>query len=345
MNIAGAMAGLVVAACTLAGCIPHAVVREPPQAVSEPISGEPRIEPAMETLNNEAQVWELRPVVADAVVVTQSRYVVGAGDTLRSVATKTGAGSDAIAKANGLSRPYLVKVGQLLQIPTGRYHRVDTGQTGIAIARAYAIDWQMIIDANALVAPYTLRVGQKLHLPNAQPQTLEARAAAFRLDIDDILSGGEPAVATDAQPSVRPTLNRPLSPEVAIAEPSRFSGVFDWPATGAVVNKFGPAGEGEVNRGITLNVVQNASIVSAADGIVAFVGDNVASFSGLILVKHGGGWITAYGNAAKSSVTRGQSIKRGQTIGRAGTGSNPQLFFQMRKGGVAIDPLKYLPDR
>lgn len=345
MKIAGAMAGLIVVACFVTGCIPPTAEREPPQTVSESIANEQRIEPAMETLNNEAQVWELRPVVADAVVVTQSRYVVAAGDTLRAIAAKTGAGSDAIAKANGLSQPYLVKLGQLLQIPTGRYHRVDTGQTGIAIARAYAIDWQKIIDANALVAPYTLRVGQKLLLPNAQPQTLEARAAAFRLDIDDILTGGEPAVVTDAQPSARPTLNRPLSPEVAIAEPSRFSGIFDWPATGAVVNKFGPAGEGEVNRGITLNVAQNASIISAADGIVAFVGDNVASYSGLILVKHGAGWITAYGNAAKSGVTRGQSIKRGQTIGRAGTGSNPQLFFQMRKGGVAVDPLKYLPNR
>jgi lipoprotein NlpD len=78
---------------------------------------------------------------------------------------------------------------------------------------------------------------------------------------------------------------------------------------------------------------------------VAFVGDNVANYGGLILIRHGDGWITAYGRASEALVTRGQKVTRGQAIGRAGTGATPRLFFQMRKNRVPVDPLRQLPNR
>ena len=82
--------------------------------------------------------------------------------------------------------------------------------------------------------------------------------------------------------------------------------------------------------------------------MVAYVGTEIAVFGGLILLKHGDGWITTYGHSQRLLVTRGQSVRRGQIIARAGeTGSarEPQLHFEIRRGRRPVDPLGQLPAR
>jgi murein DD-endopeptidase MepM/ murein hydrolase activator NlpD len=342
----GVVLGIVLAAL-VSGCIPRSATTPirtadaAPEIAPEPDA--PRIDPQMDTVFDEAPVWEMRPVVANAASVAGSTYTVVAGDTLRSIGNRTGAGSETLARANGLTAPFIIRPGQTLTVPAGRYHNVGEGETGIAIARAYGIGWQEIIAANALEPPYSLRIGQRLLLPG---DALESRASAFKLDIEDILTGGEPAAVAEAPVATpQPAPTRPLPPNVAVKEPARFAGSFAWPADGRVANRFGPLGEGQVNQGIDIAVAQSAPISAAADGVVAFVGNDVANYGGLILIRHGEGWITAYGRATQASVTRGQSVKKGQSIGKAGSGTAPLLFFQMRKGGKPVDPVKQLPAR
>lgn len=346
----GVVLGIMLAVL-IAGCIPRSAttpVRTADAAPeTAPEADAPRIDPQMDTVFDEAPVWEMRPVVANATIVAEGSYTVVAGDTLRSIGNRTGAGSETLARANGLSPPFIIRPGQVLSVPGGRYHNVGEGETGIAIARAYGALWQDIITANALEPPYALRIGQRLLLPSVSTDsTLEARAAAFKLDIEDIVTGGEPAEMAEAPTATpQPAPTRPLPPGVAVQEPARFAGKFDWPADGKIANRFGPLGEGQVNQGIDIAVTQSAPVSAAADGVVAFVGNDVANYGGLILIRHGEGWITAYGRATAASVTRGQSVKRGQIIGKAGSGAAPLLFFQMRKGGKPIDPVKQLPVR
>ena len=69
---------------------------------------------------------------------------------MRGIANKTGAGAQIIASANGLVDPYVIHPGQSLKITGGRYHTVNSGETGIAIARAYGADavrWFMLSDS------------------------------------------------------------------------------------------------------------------------------------------------------------------------------------------------------
>lgn len=328
-----------------AGCIPRSAttpvrtadaVPEPP-----PEPDAPRIDPQISQISDEPPLWEMRPVVANATSVTSGRYTVVAGDTLRSIGNRTGVGSEMLARANDLTPPFLIRPGQTLTITGGRYHNVGEGETGIAIARAYGVAWQQIIAANALEPPFTLRIGQRLLLPRVSTDSsLETRAAAFRLDIEDIVTGGEPAsVAEITAEQILPT---PASPA---GEPARFTGTFAWPADGRVANRFGPFGEGQVNQGIDIAVAQGAPVTASADGIIAFVGSDVANYGGLILIRHGEGWITAYGRTTQADVKRGQAVKRGQIIGKAGSGAAPLLFFQMRKGGKPVDPVRQLPVR
>jgi murein DD-endopeptidase MepM/ murein hydrolase activator NlpD len=296
--------------------------------------------------------WTARPVVPDAVDVPGQSYTVVPGDSLRAIADKTGAGSEAIARANHIEPPFVVRVGERLTIPGGRYHRVNPGESGIAIARAYGVAWRTIVDLNQLEEPYILREGQRILLPSAaavKSMSLEQRAAAFDVGIDDLITGSEPAVAENAPVAPPPSgAPQPVPPGMAVVEPRRLSGRFDWPLKGPLLRRFGPLGNGRVSEGINIAVPPGTPIHAAADGVVAYTGDEIAVYGGLILIKHGGGWITAYGHAEDILVARGQSVKRGQIIGRAGeTGSvdRPQLHFEIRDKRKPVDPMKYLPSR
>src|SRR3546814_19581631 len=69
---------------------------------------------------------------------------------------------------------------QILRIPGVRYHRIKTGETGIAIAHAYGVAWGRVIEANGLEDPYILRTGQKLLLPRSEEHTSELQSLMRR---------------------------------------------------------------------------------------------------------------------------------------------------------------------
>ncbi|PXA86443.1 hypothetical protein DMC47_34680 [Nostoc sp. 3335mG] len=354
----------VVACVGVAGCIPHG---SPPSGYGQSPSLPPpsqsgatgtpypadnviRTTDIPSSVKQPTPSWLAKPVEADAVTIADSTYVVKDGETIRSIGNKTGAGSEAIAKANNIPAPFMVRTGQRLRIPGGRYHLVRSGQSGIAIARAYGVPWSTIADLNDLQPPYVLRNGQRLLLPSAQAtaqMTPEQRAQAFSLDIDDLATGSEPALASNAAPKPpTATPKKPLPKDEPVAEPSNFTGRFQWPLNGAIIGRFGPAGDGRRNDGVNIAAERGEEIHAAADGVVAYAGSAIAVYGGLILIKHGDGWITAYGHAEQILVTRGQTVHRGDVIARAGaTGSvnKPQLHFEIRNKRTPVDPLRYLP--
>ena len=295
--------------------------------------------------------WELRPVEADATVVTAQRYTVAPGDTLARVAQRTGAGAEAIARANRLDPPFTLRAGQQLDIPGGRYHLVRPGQTGIAIARAYGVPWSQVVAANDLVEPYVLRSGQRVLIPGdpARASTAAERAAAFTLDVDSILTGGEPALANNQAPArPQPTARRALPATTPVVAPSAAPGRFIWPVGGTIVRRFGAGASGERNDGIKIAVPLNTPVKAVADGVVAYVGDGIAALGGLVIVRHGGGWTSVYGHAAKLLVRRGQAVTRGETLalsGATGFADRPELHFELRRGHTPVDPTTQLPRR
>jgi murein DD-endopeptidase MepM/ murein hydrolase activator NlpD len=213
-----------------------------------------------------------------------------------------------------------------------RYHVVAAGETGIAIARAYALPWSRIVDANRLTEPFVLRLGQKLMLPvldsGPAPNTPEARAAAFRIGIDDLVTGSDPARGAE----VAAIPKRPPSAAVR----------FVWPLIGKIIGRFGPQGSGRLNQGIDIAAASGAGIRSASAGTIAYVGTGVPGYGGLILVRHDGNWISAYGRVASAAVTKGEAVAAGQTLGKSG---GEPLHFELRRARLPVDPVNYLPKR
>ena len=64
-----------------------------------------------------------------------------------------------------------------------------------------------------------------------------------------------------------------------------------------------------------------------------------------MLIKHFGGWVSAYAHTGKMLVKRGDRVLKGQqiaTVGSTGNVKNPQLHFELRRGNRVLDPLKHL---
>lgn len=350
-----------VSALLLAGCIPGGVSQQgmQPEITEAGRAAGPATQP--QVTGSDAPVWSSRSVSANASDVIGTVYVVQPGDTLRGIGNRTGAGSEAIAAANALSPPYMLQPGQQLTIPGGRYHAVSQGETGIAIAHAYGVAWSDIVALNGLTEPYILRIGQRLKLPAGAAALAAAplatgpvaganpnpgRIGALVVNIDDVVTGSQPAIAEGTAVPAARSGRAPVSAAVPVSVPRAFAGRFTWPITGSVLTRYGPVGKGQISNGIDISAPRGAPFRAAADGVVSYAGSEVAIYGGLILISHGDGWVSAYGHAERIDVTRGQAVKAGQVLGAAGQSGfaeTPKLHFELRKDRKPVDPLLYLP--
>ena len=122
--------------------------------------------------------------------------------------------------------------------------------------------------------------------------------------------------------------------------------LFTWPVSGQIISTFGPAAGGTHNDGINIAAPEGTTVVAAEGGTVAYAGNELRGFGNLLLIKHDGGWVTAYAHNQVLLVKKGDRVRRGQAIARIGsTGgvASPQLHFELRSGTKAVDPLDHLP--
>ena len=123
---------------------------------------------------------------------------------------------------------------------------------------------------------------------------------------------------------------------------------FQWPLHGKIVTPYGSSG-GQKSDGIDIATSNGAPVKAADGGEVVYAGDGIPKLGNLLLVKHSAGYITAYGNNEALLVKKGDEVKKGQTIARAGSSGgaeSPRLHFEIRRGGSqTIDPVSMLPSQ
>ena len=118
-----------------------------------------------------------------------------------------------------------------------------------------------------------------------------------------------------------------------------------WPASGPVIETFATAGQ--VNKGIDLAGRRGEPVYAAADGKVVYSGTGLVGYGNLIIIKHNGTFLSAYGHNSRLLLKEGQFAKAGQKIAEIGsTGTNrDKLHFEIRRNGKPVNPLQYLPKR
>ncbi len=133
--------------------------------------------------------------------------------------------------------------------------------------------------------------------------------------------------------------------------PSYSGGGFVWPTPGyyTVTSDYGnrnnpfDTSSAEFHKGIDIGAPNGATIVSAADGIVAwsYFSSSAGNWVG---IDHGNGVYTVYMHMSYSIVREGQKVSAGQTIGYVGTTGNStgyHLHFAVRKNGSYVNPNNY----
>jgi murein DD-endopeptidase MepM/ murein hydrolase activator NlpD len=264
---------------------------------------------------------------AKAVSVSSGSYRVAAQETLYSISRRSGVSLGALISANKLQPPYRLRRGQTLHIPSLRYHKVTAGETLYSISRRYRVSVYTLARGNNLALPYSIRSGQRLALPGTNkavraPKTQTAAVKPRR-----------------AQPKRKPVRTKP---------PARSGSRFAWPVQGRVISRFGVKPNGLHNDGINIAVKQGTAVRAADNGVVVYAGNELRGFGNLLLLRHQGGWLTAYGHNQALVVKVGDIVRRGQRIARSGATGNitrPQLHFEVRKGRRAVNPARYLTSK
>ena len=107
------------------------------------------------------------------------------------------------------------------------------------------------------------------------------------------------------------------------------------------------------HSGVDIRAAQGSTLYAAADGYVAKVNFNGTRSYAYIMIIHGDKLATVYGHVSAVNVTVDQYVLKGQVIGKTGgtpgspgSGSfstGPHLHFEVRKAGLPVNPLNYLP--
>ena len=252
---------------------------------------------------------------------------VKSGETLFDLSRRKGISARTIIDANRLQPPYKLRPGQRLKIPPPRRYRVVRGDTLFGISRRFRVGAFELARLNRLAPPYNIYRDQLLSLPGAT-------------------AVADPNTTAGRKPRAKPKHGaKPISlPPVAVRTKAP-RGRFIWPVSGRIVSGYGPKGEGLHNDGINIAAPRGSPVRAAGAGIVAYAGNELRGFGNLLLIRHAGGWVTAYAHNQELLVKRGDKVRQGQAIARIGSTGRviePQLHFEIRRGRRAIDPARQL---
>jgi murein DD-endopeptidase MepM/ murein hydrolase activator NlpD len=332
------------------------------------------------TLSRRTRVADATPY-GDDRTLTDAGTAVGTvivrrGDTLYGIARANNVSVGALKQANGLTSN-TIQPGQALSLPgsanaiTGSASRnvpvrtqqpsytqttsgtsadrytVQPGDSLYRISRQTGVSVAALQQINGITDVRSLQPGQVLALrsggqdqyaaPRQRTVTVQPRTnTRTRSDI----SSDQAPRAGDQYVMVNPTTPRTKTPA------TRSVSGFRWPARGRILYGFGPRPDGSHNDGIDIEVPMGSDIRAAADGVVAYADDELEAYGNLVLIRHDNGWVSAYAHADKMLVKRGDTIKRGQVIAKAGkTGAvdRPTLHFELREGAKPVNPIPHLP--
>lgn len=125
-------------------------------------------------------------------------------------------------------------------------------------------------------------------------------------------------------------------------------GSLPWPVPGKVVESFGSHQHplfrvNVVHQGVTIKTEEGAAVKAVSEGRVAFA-DTIKGYGQVVIVQHGDQMYTLYGQLGQIDVTAGEQVRPGSIVGYVGEGlrGEPTMYFEVRKGGKALDPMDWL---
>jgi murein DD-endopeptidase MepM/ murein hydrolase activator NlpD len=246
----------------------------------------------------------------------------------------------------------------------GNVHVVQPGESLIAISRRYGVPLATLAKTNN-IQPYTkVAMGDRITIPGgARAAQVQAQAPVRQAPAQ--LANAAPVMPPATQPRIaappvervqtvpaqtaRMATEAPAADNVVKqAEATGSMPSFRWPVKGRIIAAFGASANGTQNDGINLAVPEGTPVKAAEDGVVAYAGNELKGYGNLVLVRHANNWVSAYAHNEEILVKRGEKVRRGQVLAKAGaTGAvnQPLVHFELRKGSRPVDPTKYMNDQ
>lgn len=244
-------------------------------------------------------------------------YTVTEGDTVTSIAEKFGISVNTILWQNDLDSADEIKIGDTLEIlpVTGIAHKVEKGDTVESIAKKYGLpSAEAVVEFpfNTFVndETFSLAIGQIVIVPNG----VKAQAGV-----------AYPAIAVQITPNAGTVVA---------------SGQFVWPTQGMITQGFY-----WYHPGIDIANPAAPNVLAADSGTIVEIGWDNSGYGNKIVIDHGNGMQTLYAHLSAFYVTLGQTVARGNAIGRMGStghSTGVHLHFEIHQNGIHLSPLNYL---
>ncbi|WP_417247927.1 LysM peptidoglycan-binding domain-containing protein [Celeribacter sp.] len=314
------------------------------------------------------------------------------GDTIGSVAARTGLSTSELARYNGIPEDVTLRAGEVIALPrrvdtaspiqsgtiaTGERidvtslasqaldeaesgttttqmtqadpsdpiegmepvrHQVQRGETAYSIARKYGISVRALADWNGLDANLSVQEGRYLLIP------VKAADSATSTS-EEITKPGEGS-STPTPPSAAEPLPDPDSatPVAAPSEPAADLGAtqsssaeMTKPVSGPIIRDYDSA----KSKFILFSAPAGTAVKAAKAGTVKLISTNADGVK-IIVIDHGAGLQTAYSFIDDISVSKGDTVKRGQQIAKVTANEFNALQFMVFKGTQTVDPTPYL---
>lgn len=246
--------------------------------------------------------------------------------SLKQFAEVQGMPVSEIARANGLRTDAYLYAGQVVRVPM-----FSTHLEGEVV---------FIPDSSDKEPEYVEEVRSLMGEQDDVDSEKSSVSAGSALENDSRMTKGDKGGMADSRAAVNAD-----SKNVATKSGFKYStplnsDEFIWPLHGRVVSRYSQAA-GKSNEGINIAAPAGTKVLAIAGGEVIYVGREPKVYGNLIVIKHDGGYLSAYAHNEKILVKKGAFVKQGQPIalvGATGSVKSPQLHFSMRKGKKTLNP-------
>ncbi len=255
------------------------------------------------------------------------------------------------------------RLGQLIKEQAQAAAAAKLRQERLAAARAEAARVAAVAKAEAAARAEAQARANAIRLARAKEQVERARLAQEKAKAagkvappfkPDPIDADEPRMAEQKAPPPPPP-PKPVAPlppeapqEAVVMAPAPPDGAFAalrgqlrTPVAGTVAAKFGSKrGDGPSWKGVFIRAAEGADIKAVAAGRIVF-SEWLRGFGNLIIVDHGGQYMSIYGNNQTLLKRAGAVVRGGEPIASAGnSGGNEEsgLYFELRHQGRAFDP-------
>jgi len=277
-------------------------------------------------------------------------HTVQKGETLYAVSRRYNVDTRSLALLNGMARPWTIWPGDELLLPPLARDQSREPARSVSAAPVPPL-------ASPIVQPAPVQQASNPTAPSLKPADPKAAVVPPPVSANGPISlttagappKAEPKPAKPPEASLSPApvaIPAPPKPQQTAPQVPAGSREFIWPVAGKVLKRFGPSADGQRNDGVNISAAKGAEVRAAAGGEVVYAGSELAGFGNLVLIRHPGGWVTAYAHADTILVAEGELVKQGQVVARAGSTGNaasPQVHFELRKGKEPVDPTLHLP--